>query len=88
MRATIIHGAGDVKVENVPDASLQEPTDALVRVVAACICGSDLWPYRSMPASEKGSPNRPRVHRRNRGRRCSGGGPRGRGPRRGPLRVV
>jgi threonine dehydrogenase-like Zn-dependent dehydrogenase len=54
MRATIIHGAGDIRVENVPDPQLREPTDALVRVVQACICGSDLWPYRSMPRSEAG----------------------------------
>ncbi len=54
MRATIIHGAGDVRVENVPDPQLREPTDAVVRVVRACICGSDLWPYRSMPVSERG----------------------------------
>jgi threonine dehydrogenase-like Zn-dependent dehydrogenase len=54
MRATVIYGAGDVRVENVPDASLHEPTDALVRVVRSCICGSDLWPYGSMPAQEHG----------------------------------
>jgi threonine dehydrogenase-like Zn-dependent dehydrogenase len=54
MRATIIHGAGDIRVENVPDPQLREPTDAVVRVVRACICGSDLWPYRSMPVSERG----------------------------------
>lgn len=46
MRATVFHGAGDVRVEQVPDATLREPTDALVRVTHACICGSDLWPYR------------------------------------------
>lgn len=54
MRATIMHGAGDVRIENVPDATLVEPTDALVRVTRACICGSDLWPYRSMEFSETG----------------------------------
>jgi threonine dehydrogenase-like Zn-dependent dehydrogenase len=54
MRATVMYGAGDVRVENVPDAALKEPTDALVRVLQACICGSDLWPYGSMPASEHG----------------------------------
>ena len=54
MRATVIHGAGDVRVETVPDPTIIEPTDALVRVAAACICGSDLWPYRSMPASKTG----------------------------------
>jgi threonine dehydrogenase-like Zn-dependent dehydrogenase len=51
----LIYGAGDVRVEEVPDPTLQEPTDALVRVLHACVCGSDLWPYRSMPASEHGS---------------------------------
>ena len=54
MRATIIHGAGDVRVEDVPDPKLQQPTDAVVRVLRSCICGSDLWPYWSMPASEPG----------------------------------
>jgi threonine dehydrogenase-like Zn-dependent dehydrogenase len=56
MRATIIHGAGDIRVETVPDPKLRQPTDALVRVLSACICGSDLWPYGSMPASEVGRP--------------------------------
>jgi threonine dehydrogenase-like Zn-dependent dehydrogenase len=42
MRATVMFGAGDVRIENVPDASLVEPTNAVVRVSSACICGSDL----------------------------------------------
>jgi threonine dehydrogenase-like Zn-dependent dehydrogenase len=54
MRATLIYGAHDVRVEDVPDAALREPTDAVVRVLHSCICGSDLWPYGSMPASEEG----------------------------------
>jgi threonine dehydrogenase-like Zn-dependent dehydrogenase len=54
MRATLIYGAGDVRVEDVPDPKLQEPTDAVVRVLRACICGSDLWPYGSKPATEQG----------------------------------
>src|SRR4051794_22115207 len=54
MRATIMYGAGDVRVENVPDPSILEPTDAIMRVVRACICGSDLWPYNEMPKSETG----------------------------------
>ncbi|MEQ0564235.1 alcohol dehydrogenase catalytic domain-containing protein [Amycolatopsis sp. NEAU-NG30] len=54
MRATLIYGAGDVRVENVPDPKPAEPTDAIVRVLRACICGSDLWPYGSRPATEKG----------------------------------
>jgi threonine dehydrogenase-like Zn-dependent dehydrogenase len=49
MRPTVMYGAGDVRVEDVPDAQLIEPTDALVRVTRAAICGSDLWPYKSMP---------------------------------------
>lgn len=54
MRATLIYGAGDVRVEDVPDPRVQEASDAVVRVLRACICGSDLWPYGSMPASEQG----------------------------------
>jgi threonine dehydrogenase-like Zn-dependent dehydrogenase len=54
MRATLMYGAGDVRVENVPDAHLIEETDALVRVTRAAICGSDLWPYKSMEATETG----------------------------------
>jgi threonine dehydrogenase-like Zn-dependent dehydrogenase len=49
-----MYGAGDVRIENVPDARLIEPTDAVVRVTRACICGSDLWPYASMERSETG----------------------------------
>jgi threonine dehydrogenase-like Zn-dependent dehydrogenase len=47
MRATIMYGAGDVRIEQVPDSAIKRPTDALVRVTGACICGSDLWPYAS-----------------------------------------
>ncbi|MDT0300928.1 zinc-binding dehydrogenase [Streptomonospora wellingtoniae] len=54
MRATLIYGAGDIRVEQVPDPKLHEPTDAVVRVLRYCICGSDLWPYGSHPASEHG----------------------------------
>jgi len=54
MRATVMHGAGDVRIENVPDATIIEPTDALLRVTRACICGSDLWPYRSMQRTDHG----------------------------------
>jgi threonine dehydrogenase-like Zn-dependent dehydrogenase len=54
MRATLMYGAGDVRVEDVPDAHLIEPGDALVRVTRAAVCGSDLWPYKSMEPSETG----------------------------------
>ncbi len=54
MRATVMFGAGDVRIETVPDAHLIESTDALVVVTRAAICGSDLWPYKSMEQSENG----------------------------------
>jgi threonine dehydrogenase-like Zn-dependent dehydrogenase len=54
MRATVMFGAGDVRIESIPDARLIEPTDALVQVTRACICGSDLWPYKAMEHSETG----------------------------------
>jgi len=54
MRATVMYGAGDVRVEKVPDATLSEPTDAVVRVSRACICGSDLWPYKTMEHTDSG----------------------------------
>ena len=44
MRATIMHKAHDVTIEAIPDAAIKEPTDAIIRVTRACICGSDLWP--------------------------------------------
>ena len=50
-----MYGAGDVRVENVPDPTLREPTDALVRVTHSCVCGSDLWLYQSMAPTDQGS---------------------------------
>ncbi|TCO17276.1 threonine dehydrogenase-like Zn-dependent dehydrogenase [Kribbella steppae] len=55
MRATFMYGAGDVRVVDVPDPTVQEPTDAIVRVVRACVCGSDLHPYHSMAAKPEGN---------------------------------
>ncbi|MFJ4187585.1 zinc-dependent alcohol dehydrogenase family protein [Kitasatospora sp. NPDC089509] len=48
MRATVIHGPNDIRIEDVPDPVIQHPTDVVVRVVNACICGSDLWAYRGV----------------------------------------
>ena len=56
MRATVMYGAGDVRVETLPDPRIVEPTDALVRVTRACICGSDLWPYNQMEHEDAGRP--------------------------------
>lgn len=55
MRATVMYSAGDVRIETVPDARIVKPTDALVRITRACICGSDLWPYQQMQPSEIGN---------------------------------
>ncbi|NDZ79405.1 zinc-dependent alcohol dehydrogenase family protein [Streptomyces sp. SID10853] len=54
MRATVIHAPHDVRVEEVPDPAVQHPTDAVVRVLRACICGSDLWAYRGVAARVPG----------------------------------
>ncbi len=54
MRATVMHGAGDVRVEDVPDATIVEPIDALIRVTRSCICGSDLHPYHQLERTETG----------------------------------
>ncbi len=50
MRATILHGPRDVRFEERPDPTIIEPTDAILRISAACVCGSDLWPYRGIDA--------------------------------------
>jgi threonine dehydrogenase-like Zn-dependent dehydrogenase len=49
-----MYAAGDVRVEDVPDPSIVDPTDAIMRVTSACICGSDLWPYADLERSETG----------------------------------
>ncbi|MET9602248.1 alcohol dehydrogenase catalytic domain-containing protein [Streptomyces sp. NPDC006459] len=56
MRATLMYGPGDVRVENVPDPEIVEPTDAIVRITLACVCGSDLHPYHSMDKTDRGVP--------------------------------
>lgn len=56
MKATLLYGAGDVRVETVPDPVIQAPTDAIVRTVRACVCGTDLHRYHSAPASGTGVP--------------------------------
>ncbi|MHA7154863.1 zinc-dependent alcohol dehydrogenase family protein [Arthrobacter sp. TMN-50] len=48
MRATIIHGPGDIRVEDRDYPTIKRPTDAIVKVTASCVCGSDLWPYRGI----------------------------------------
>ncbi len=55
MRATFMYGAGDVRIETIPDAVIHQSTDAVVRVTRSCVCGSDLHPYRGLPATPEGT---------------------------------
>ena len=48
MKAAVLHGKRDVRFEDVTEPKIIKPTDAIIRVAAACICGSDLWPYRGI----------------------------------------
>lgn len=48
MRGVVMHAPGDVRVEELADPTIIEPTDAIIRVTSTCICGSDLWPYRGI----------------------------------------
>lgn len=52
MRAAIFHGPRDITIEEVPDPTVSAPTDAVVRVILACVCGSDLWYWRGLTAHE------------------------------------
>jgi threonine dehydrogenase-like Zn-dependent dehydrogenase len=61
MRATVLYGPRDIRFEERADPRISEPGDAIIRLAASCICGSDLWPYRGL------NPTREAV-----GRRCSG----------------
>ncbi|MDQ1672551.1 MAG: hypothetical protein QOC98_1113 [Frankiaceae bacterium] len=56
MRGVVLHAPGDVRVENRPDPTIEKPTDAIVRLAATCVCGSDLWPYRGIEAVDGASP--------------------------------
>ncbi|MDY1449059.1 zinc-dependent alcohol dehydrogenase family protein [Pseudomonas aeruginosa] len=48
MQATMLYGPRDIRFEDRPDPQILKPTDAIVRIAAACVCGSDLWPYRGI----------------------------------------
>ncbi|MDR2564450.1 MAG: zinc-dependent alcohol dehydrogenase family protein [Bifidobacteriaceae bacterium] len=56
MKAAVMRGPGDVRVEEREHPRIQEPTDAVIRVAAACVCGSDLWPYRGIAALDWPAP--------------------------------
>jgi threonine dehydrogenase-like Zn-dependent dehydrogenase len=56
MRGAVIHAPGDVRLEQRPDPTIVEPTDAIIRTVATCVCGSDLWRYRGISPVAKPTP--------------------------------
>jgi threonine dehydrogenase-like Zn-dependent dehydrogenase len=56
VRGAVLHAPGDVRVEDRPDPRIEQPTDAVIRLAAACVCGSDLWPYRGIGAVNGPSP--------------------------------
>lgn len=53
MRGTMLYGPGDIRFEEVPDPVIEKPTDAILRIAVTCVCGSDLWPYRGMEATDE-----------------------------------
>ena len=56
MRGAVLHAPGDVRVEDRPKPTIEAPTDAIIRVTAACVCGSDIWPWRGIETSEQPMP--------------------------------
>ena len=56
MRGAVLHGPGDIRVEERADPTIEQPTDAIIRLSATCVCGSDLWPYRGIDAGDGPAP--------------------------------
>src|SRR5438128_4937356 len=56
MRGTVLHAPRDIRFEDRPEPKINKPTDAVIRLSAACICGSDLWPYRGIAKIEQPTP--------------------------------
>ncbi|MFL6251885.1 MAG: alcohol dehydrogenase catalytic domain-containing protein, partial [Actinomycetes bacterium] len=56
MRGAVLYAPGDIRVEEREDPKLIEPTDAILRLSATCVCGSDLWPYRGIEPVQGPSP--------------------------------
>ena len=69
MKAAVLHAPYDIRIEELADPQIAEPTDAIIRIAAACVCGSDLWPYRGIQARRSPDAHGPRVLRRRRGGR-------------------
>lgn len=54
MRGAVLYAPGDIRVEDRQDPAIIEPTDAVIRLTATCVCGSDLWPYRDVEQAAEG----------------------------------
>lgn len=48
MKATVLYGPRGIRFEDRPEPRIEKPTDAIIRISATCVCGSDLWPYRGI----------------------------------------
>ncbi|MEQ9500734.1 MAG: zinc-dependent alcohol dehydrogenase family protein [Deltaproteobacteria bacterium] len=55
MKAAVFHGTEDIRIDQVPDPKIEQPTDAIVRITRTAVCGSDLWFYRGQQAYQPGS---------------------------------
>ena len=53
MLATVLYGPGDIRFEDVPDPEILKPTDAIIKLSASCVCGSDLWPFRGLQPMDR-----------------------------------
>src|SRR3954447_22295770 len=56
MRGAILHAPGDIRVEERDDPKILQPSDAIIRLAASCVCGSDLWPYRGIESVDAPAP--------------------------------
>src|SRR6266567_3434569 len=56
MQGTVLYGTGDIRFEEVPEPKITKPTDAIVRLAATCVCGSDLWSYRGISPVNQPTP--------------------------------
>src|SRR3954462_4297989 len=56
MRGAVLHAPRDIRVETRDDPKIEKPTDAVIRLAATCVCGSDLWPYRGIEAVDGPGP--------------------------------
>ncbi len=56
MQGTVLYGTGDIRFEDVPEPKITKPTDAIIRIAATCVCGSDLWSYRGISPVNQPTP--------------------------------